>query len=244
VAQCGHSTYRSGRLYKGVSTSQGEQNINLLSVGCEQDAALCPLKVFSSSPSAHVPLPLDTLACDIAHGESTASEWRAVDPRPERLNLPDSVEEPLEEAGGVWSAPQILSACVAVNINAETTAADMPHEWCGSAGLVLHESCGRVAANPNAGANEYVAVVPHAPGGARPGLACVGAKSSEVVKRATENTHKRGGARLATNAAPVPTKGSTGIKPTSVAVRAAAARPEALKARAEKKDGRTGKEPS
>jgi hypothetical protein len=97
---------------------KGGQSINLPSVGCKQHATPCPPKILSPSPSPSVLLLLDTLACNIVHGKSTASEWRAIDSHPEHLKLPDPVEEPCKEAGGVWSALQESCGCMA----------DMPYE--------------------------------------------------------------------------------------------------------------------
>jgi len=78
---------------------EGEQNINLPSVGSELHAALPTPQHFSFSP--------DTLAREnLPHGEAAAIEWHATKDsrRPEPLKLPN---EDLQESGGASASSDL-----------------------------------------------------------------------------------------------------------------------------------------
>jgi hypothetical protein len=83
---------------------QGEQNIKLPFVGCEQYAAPCAPQPISFLPSPLLLPSLDTHARSIAPGECIASVQRA-DPHLEVLKPSDWNDPPLEEPGGVFLGP-------------------------------------------------------------------------------------------------------------------------------------------
>jgi len=99
-----------------ASQLEGEQNINLPSVGCELHAAPSTPQHFSFSPSLPIPLPLDTLVRENPScGEGAATEQRITEVRrPEPWKPPDAQAEDLHESGGASASddPPILLGCL------------------------------------------------------------------------------------------------------------------------------------
>ena len=99
--------------FGSASPLEGEQNIGLLRVGSEQDAAQPALQNSSSSFSPF-PSPPDTLVRNLSCGEGAATERRTTDDRhPEHLKPPDSRVEDLEKSGGASAlddSPILLSS--------------------------------------------------------------------------------------------------------------------------------------
>lgn len=110
-------------------------------------------------------------------------------------------------------------------------------------GVVLApgESHGHMAANVSVGAIECMVVVLHEPGGVCPKLTCMATKPVEMVEHVTVEVHEQGTCSAINTTSPL-TKGTTCVKPASVAEKAALTKPEVLKSRAENEDGCTCKE--
>jgi len=213
-----------------ASQLEGEQNINLPSVGSELHAAPSTPQHFSLSLSPPIPSPFDTLMRkNLPRGEGAATKRHAIEdhPRP-KPSKPLNLHEVVQEAGGALLTPGNISVLpenvdhsglvgVAENTNTDTGGVER-------ASVDLHESGGVSALDDSP-------FLPGDDGSPRdldsPGLAYT-VKDVKEVKPLRVDAHKRGGVLPVVGAAPALAEDTVGVGPADKAEIACAAKPEAL----------------